>query len=111
MLLRQAHTHRQLHCCHAPHPNLRPDLACAAPLRSAVLLCALTTTAPQVPIALVTPQSLMHIYVNVAHTDGNARAFWSHIGMHKEEGTAHCEPWTISWHNVVSVAGPVLSTA
>ena len=78
---------------------------------AAVSLRALAATAPQVPVALVTPQSPTRVYVNVARTDGNARAFWSHVGMHEEEGTARREPWTVGWRDVVSVAGPVLSAA
>jgi ribosomal protein S18 acetylase RimI-like enzyme len=78
---------------------------------AAASLRALAATAPQVPAALVTPQSPTRVHVNVARSDGNARAFWSHVGMHEEEGAARREPWTVGWRDVVSVAGPVLSAA
>ena len=78
---------------------------------AATSLRTLAASAPQVPAALVTPQSPTRVCANVARADGNARAFWSHVGMREEEGTARREPWTVGWRDVVSVAGPVLSAA
>jgi GNAT superfamily N-acetyltransferase len=74
-------------------------------------LRALAATAPQVPTALLTPQSPTRVCANVARADGNARAFWNHVGMREEEGTTPREPWTVGWRDIVSVAGPVLSAA
>lgn len=77
---------------------------------AAISLRALATNAPQVPTTVVTAQSPTRVCVDVARADGNARAFWSHVGV-REEGPSRREPWSVGWRDVVSVAGPVMSAA
>ncbi|KAF8499556.1 acyl-CoA N-acyltransferase [Russula emetica] len=72
----------------------------------------LAANAPQVPTTLRLKQHPTRLCADVARTDGNARAFWNHVGMHEQETASRREAWSIgSWRDVISVAGPVLSAA
>jgi GNAT superfamily N-acetyltransferase len=78
---------------------------------AAASLRGLAANAPQIPTALLTPQSPTRVCVDVARADGSARAFWSHVGMLEEQGASRREPWSIGWRDIVSVAGPVMTAA
>jgi len=88
----------------------RHGLATRLVRTAATSLRALSTNAPQVPTTLITAQSPTRVCVDVARADGNARAFWTHVGV-REEGLPRREPWSVGWRDVVSVAGPILSAA
>ena len=89
----------------------RRGLATRLVRTAAASLRVLAAKAPQLPTALNTAQSPVRVCVDVARADGNARAFWSHVGMREEETHVRREPWSFGWRDVVSVAGPVLSAA
>ena len=88
----------------------RHGLATRLVRTAAASLRTLSTNAPQVPTTLITAQSPTRVCVDVARADGNARAFWTHVGV-REEGLSRREPWSVGWRDVVSVAGPILSAA
>lgn len=71
-------------------------------------LRALAATAPQLPSKHTTARSGTRICSDVARADGDARAFWKHVGLLEEEKAA---PWAVGWRDTVSVAGPVASAA
>lgn len=72
----------------------------------------LAANAPQVPTSLRLKQHPTRVCADVARTDGNARAFWNHVGMHEQEAASRREAWSIGgWRDVISVSGPVLSVA
>ncbi|KAH9993168.1 acyl-CoA N-acyltransferase [Russula vinacea] len=78
---------------------------------AAASLRVLTANAPQVPTSLIYKQSPTRVCVDVARTDGNARAFWDHVGMREQEIATRREAWSVGWRDVISVAGPVLTAA
>lgn len=78
---------------------------------AAASLRVLTANAPQVPTSLIYKQSPTRVCVDVARTDGNARAFWDHVGMREQETATRREAWSVGWRDVISVAGPVLTAA
>ena len=90
----------------------RQGLATRLLRTAASSLRVLAANAPQVPTSLRLNQHPTRLCADVARTDGNARAFWNHVGMHEQETASRREAWSIgSWRDVISVAGPVLSAA
>lgn len=89
----------------------RRGLATRLVRSAAASLRVLAANAPQVPTSLTYKQSPTRVCVDVARTDGSARAFWDHVGMREQETASRREAWSVGWRDVISVAGPILSAA
>jgi ribosomal protein S18 acetylase RimI-like enzyme len=91
----------------------RQGLATRLLRTAAASLRVLAANAPQVPTTLRLKQHPTRLCADVARTDGSARAFWNHVGMHEQETASRREAWSVGgWReDVISVAGPVLSAA
>jgi ribosomal protein S18 acetylase RimI-like enzyme len=89
----------------------RRGLATRLVRTAAASLRVLTANAPHVPTSLSYKQSPTRVCVDIARADGNARAFWNHVGMREQEIATRREAWSVSWRDAVSVAGPIMSAA